>query len=329
MIDREQVAELYTMQDAFDAVEEAAIAWVEERTQVPQRAALHAEQSGLETLVMPGAVDGKYSGAKIWYASPGTERLPGTSALIVLIDPELGEVVLDGSVITDLRTGAMTGLAARYLALEDTSTATIIGAGIQARTQALALAHGLEQLREIHISSRRAEARARFVEELQAEMSEAYPQVRVVSSNDAQTSCELSQVIVAATTAREPVIPDEWVQPGAFVCGVGSHDPQAAEIDPRTVERAALAVVDTRRGAIDGAGDISSVIESGRITRDDVVELGELLKATADYAALRTQSDRNPVVFKTVGFAAADLVSAHRVAAVSVTSGRMSRREIH
>lgn len=326
LLSREDVERLYTMEDAFAAVTDAAIAWVAGEAEAPPRTALHAAGSGIETLVMPGAVSGRYTGAKIWYAGPGTDELPVSSAVIVILDPELGEVLLDGSVITDLRTGAMTGLAARWLAPEGASVVTILGAGIQARAQALALAHALPGLTEIRISSRRAEAREGFVARLTAELATGHPGVRVVSCGDAEGACRGSQVIVAATTSRTPVVWDGWVEGDALVCGVGSHDPGAAEIDPAIVRRASSVVVDTKRGGIDGAGDIAQVIDAGDLDRGRVIELGELL---AEPQRVAPRVDGAPRVLKTVGFAAADLVSARRVAAAAAAVGAGRRVDIH
>lgn len=325
VVNRQVVEQLYSMAEAFDAVQEAAIAWTAGRASVPPRTALHASDSGIETLVMPGVVGEAFSGAKIWYAGPGSGLLPASSALIVLIDPELGEVLLDGSVITDLRTGAMTGLAARVLAPRDAGIASIVGAGIQARTQAIALAHALPGLTEIRISSRRADAREAFVERLATELAEEYPTISVVSTSDAESACRGSDVVVAATTSRQPVIDDGWLGPDALVCSVGSHDPEAAELELETVRSAAAVAVDTRRGGIGGAGDVARAIQAGDVSEHDVLELGDLLTGPTE----RFASTVGRRVFKSVGFAAADLISARRVALAAAAAGMGSRLDLH
>jgi len=322
VLTRAEVERLYTMADAFAAVERAAVAWTTGQADVPTRSALHAGESGLEALVMPGVVGGKYAGTKIWYAGSGSPRLPASSALIVLVDPGLGEVVMDGSVITDLRTGAMTGVAARVLAPRRASVAAIIGAGIQARAQAHALVHALPGLRELRITSRRAQSRTACADELRSELAEKSPQLVISTTDDAEAACRGSDVIVAATTSRHPVVFDEWVGAETLVCGVGSHSPDAAEIDPAIVRRAGVVAVDTRRGAIDGAGDIAPVIAEGGLERDRVLELGDLVATPPTGIA-------GPRVLKTVGFAAADLVSAHSVAVAAVESGIGRRLAIH
>src|SRR5262249_44468319 len=159
-----------------------------------------------------------------------------------------GEILLDGSLITDFRTGAMTGLAAAVLA-PDAATVGIVGAGVQARTQALALLHALPGLEELRISSRREPVRTELIRGLESEAARtASSGVRIVGAASAELACRDADVVVAATTSREPVIDDDWIGDAALVCGVGAHDPGAAELDARTVARAGVVVVDTARG---------------------------------------------------------------------------------
>ncbi|TDE14367.1 ornithine cyclodeaminase family protein [Jiangella asiatica] len=318
VVNRSELRQVFTMADAFAAVEDAARAWVAGSVTVPSRTALTARSTGIEMLVMPGVVADSYAGTKVWYAAgddPG--RLEASAAAILLLDPELGEVLLNGELITDLRTGAMTGLAARQLAREGATVLTIVGAGIQARTQALAVVHALPGVGEIRVTSRRDGPREAFVDDLRRELSGSGREVVVRSTRSAEEACEGADVMVAATTARSPVIDDRWVADDTLVCGVGSHDPGAAEIAPDTVARAGVVVVDTKPGAIDGAGDVAHVIDAGRISRDDVVELGDVVDGLP--AALRGRG--GPRVLKTVGFAAADLMAAQLAARRAVAAG--------
>lgn len=326
IIDREALDRVFTMADAFEAVAEAARAWVAGTVDVPPRAALHAPANGLETLVMPGMVAGSCTGAKLWYAAgPEPGRLEGSSALILIFDPGLGEVLLDGELITDLRTGAMTGLAAAVLAPRGAATVGIVGAGIQARTQALALAHALPQLAEVRISSRDPRRREAFVDALRADLAAAGSNAAVVSVDSPERACRGADVIVAATTASTPVIDDAWVGDETLVCGVGSHDPRSAELSPETVARAGVVVVDTAQGGIDAAGDISQVIAAGRLDRDEVLELGRILDGLpADHA-----ERRGPRVLKTVGFAAADLIAARAAAQRAIHAGLARSISVH
>ncbi|MCU1440285.1 MAG: ornithine cyclodeaminase family protein [Rhodoglobus sp.] len=307
VISRSDLDHVFGMSDAFAAVAEAARAWSSGTVMVPPRIALRARATGVETLVMPGTVEDTFTGAKIWYAAgddPG--RLPTSSAIIVLIDPTLGEVLLDGELITDLRTGAMTGLAAQQLAPRDASIVSVLGAGIQARAQVLALIHAIPTLSEVRISSRNDGRRDAFVSALARELANAGSSAAVRSVGSPEDACRGADILVAATTARAPVIEDAWVADNALVCGVGSHDRDSAEISRDTVARCGVVVVDTKPGGIDGAGDIADVIAEGRLEREDVLELGQILDGIP-----ASHADREgPRMLKTVGFAAADLIAA-------------------
>lgn len=321
------VAAVFGMPQAFDAVRSAAIAHVEVRTRVPARVALSVPRTSGEFLVMPGVVDGRTFGTKVWFTFPEQHgSIPTTAAMVLLVDPETGqEVLMDGSVITDLRTGAMTGLAAEALAPAGATTVALIGTGIQARTQALALVHALPGIETIRVTSRNAARRERFAQELGAEIAHAHagPAPRVVAMDDGESAVRGAAVVVAATTSSSPVIDDGWLDAEALVCGVGSHDKQSAEIAPATVARASVVVVDTCGGGIDGAGDLGGPIASGILDRERVLELGDLLLHRPRVGA------RGIRVFKSVGFAAADVVSAGVVLAAARAKGLGREVDLH
>lgn len=326
VITRGDLDRVFGMSEAFTAVADAARSWSTGAVKVPPRVALHARATGVETLVMPGIVADSFTGTKIWYAAgaaPGL--LPSSSAVIVLLDPALGEVLLDGELITDLRTGAMTGLAAQHLAPQNASIVSIIGAGIQARTQALALIHAIPTIAEIRISSRNQDRRDAFATALAAEIRSNGSSAVVRSLGDPEAACRGAEILVAATTARSAVIDDSWVADTALVCGVGSHDRESAEIARDTVARSSVVVVDTKPGAIDGAGDIADVITEGRIAREDVLELGQILDGIPASHAGRT----GPRVVKTVGFAAADLIAARAATRLALAAGLGHELHLH
>ena len=323
------VARVFGMAEAFAAVREAAIAHSRGQTVVPPRHAMALTDSDAELLVMPGVVGGEVFGVKLWYAF-GEQRdpLPRSSAVIVLLDPvSRAEVVLDGGLITDLRTGAMTGLAAGTLAPAGTTTVAIVGAGIQARTQILALVHALDTVSDVRVSARRPGPLAEFVTAMSAELATAYPQraISVRAATSAEEACRGAGVVVAATTSAVPVIHDDWLDADVLVCGVGSHSPDTTELDPATVTRAGVVVVDTYGGGLDGAGDISRVIARGGLDRTAVLDLGTLLQG----GDARPRPAGGVRVFKSVGFSAADVVAARIVARRAIERGLGTAVDLH
>lgn len=302
-----QVHDLFPMATAIDAMAEAVVASSRGNATVPPRHQLLLASPAAEMLVMPGAIhDPALLGAKLWWRLEPDGHPARTDALVLLVDPSTGdEVLLDGSVITDVRTGALTGLAARHLADPATTTALVVGAGRQARTQALALADVLPQLRTIQVSSRTPHRRAAFVERLAAELG-AHSRVAVREAPDVAAAASGAGVIVTATTSPEPVVGDEAIAPGTLVCGVGSHDRDSAEIHPETLGRASLVVVDSP--AATSVGDIAAPLESGALDPARIAQLGDVLSSSRP-----VRPPEGITVFKSVGFAAADLVAAQTI----------------
>ncbi len=325
IITASDVAALFDMTAAFAATREAAIAVSESRTQSPTRAALHTTDPAAEALVMPGVVDGRLIGTKTWYSYRTPLRaMPGTGAFITLLDPEIGEEVLvEGGLITDLRTGAIAGLAAEALATDDATTLTVIGAGIQARTQILAMLHARPSLEEVAVVSRSRDRRDAFVERMTAEIATTGSSARITASDDPVRAVGAADIVVAATTASSPVILDEWItRRDVLVCGVGSHDTESAEIAPDLVARADAIVVDTIAGGLDGAGDVLGPVAAGTVDRRRVRDLGALLSNPPE--------DRSGLaIFKSVGFSASDIVAASAVARRAIAEGRGTRVDVH
>jgi ornithine cyclodeaminase/alanine dehydrogenase-like protein (mu-crystallin family) len=319
------VSRLFTIRHALDAARTAAVIHVLGRATTPRRQQLTTQQTSGEMLVMPGTLDEATFGMKLWYRFDEViGSIPQSNACILLLDSEHGEeVLLDGGVITDLRTGALTGVAAQHLARPDASTVGVIGAGIQARTQVLALVEALPTVRTVRVWSRSRPRLESFVLAMQKELEGS--DVTIEATGSAQESARRADVIVAATTSSRPVIDDGWVSDGALVCGVGSHDPGSSEIETATVARAERVVVDTMAGGVDGAGDIAGALHDRSLRREDVVELGALLTGEAS----GRETSTGVTVFKSVGFATADVVAAQMVVGLAKEVGAGTRVDLH
>ena len=326
------VAGLLTMDDVFTAVREALATHVQGHSVTPPRHALHLPRTATEVLVMPAAAHEEAMAVKTWHridggTAPGrpADALPSTGASVLLLDPTLGqEVLLDGSLLTDLRTGALSGVAAEQLAPPGSARLGVIGAGLQARTQITALAHALPELERVRVWSRTPQRLHAFVAGVQAELAGSGRELEVTATGDAREATDGADVVVAATTARSAVFEDAWLRDAALVCGVGSHDPEAAEIPAETVARAQVVVVDTLRGGLDGAGDVAGPVAAGLLRREDVVELGSLLTGAAP-----APTATGLRVFKSVGFAGLDLAVARSLARRALDQGVGQRIDLH
>jgi 2,3-diaminopropionate biosynthesis protein SbnB len=174
-----------------------------------------------------------------WIGSFPSNRergIPRATALIILNDPATGVPValMEGSIISAIRTGAMTGVAAKYLARPDTSSVGIIGTGVQSRTQLLALCAVLESIREVKIYNRTRETAVRFATEMGARTGKS---ITIVDSpEDAVRGLDLALV---ATTAHQPLMKGAWLSPGMLTVQFSGH-----ECDFEVIHRAQKIVCD-------------------------------------------------------------------------------------
>jgi alanine dehydrogenase len=230
--------------------------------------------------------------------SNATRGLPTHRATILLLDPETGalDAMLDGRLITEMRTAAVSAVSARHMARPDASVLAILGSGVQARSHLAALKL-VREFREVRAWSPTPAHLARFMDESAGEVQACGSAAEAVCGAD---------VIVLATSSTTRVIESGWVTSGAHVISVGACRPNHREMDPALTARARL-VVDSRASAFEESGDIVLGLREGRFDRDHVV--GELGEVAAGVVAGRT-SPQQVTVFKSLGLAVEDLAAA-------------------
>jgi ornithine cyclodeaminase/alanine dehydrogenase-like protein (mu-crystallin family) len=232
---------------------------------------------------------GSALGTKLVAFYPHNTEVPTHHATILLFKPETGEplVTMDGRLITEVRTAAVSAVATDHLARSDASVLAIIGSGVQARShlEALRLVRGFREVRVW--SPRRAQT---FAEE---------HGVRAAAS--AEEAVREADVVVTATTSSTPVLFGEWLSPGVHVNAVGAPRPDWRELDDEVLERARI-YVDSREAAQKESGD---VIAAGRI----FAEVGEVVSG----AKAGRQSDEEVTLFKSLGLAVEDVATAELV----------------
>jgi len=227
--------------------------------------------------------------------------LPTHRASILLLDPEHGGLaaIMDGRLITEMRTAAVSAVSVRHMARSHASVLGIIGSGVQARSHLAALSL-VRDFREVRAWS---PTRAHL------DLFAAESPVRIEACPTAAEAVRGADVIVLATAATTPVIENGWVAEGAHVISVGACRPTHREMDPVLVARARL-VVDSKAAAFVESGDIVLGIGEGVFAAGNVV--GELGEVVAGRLPGRT-SDRQVTLFKSLGLAVEDLASARLV----------------
>jgi ornithine cyclodeaminase/alanine dehydrogenase-like protein (mu-crystallin family) len=228
--------------------------------------------------------------------------LPAIHAAVLVLDATTGRPValMDGTRLTALRTGAAGGLSVELLARPDASVVALFGAGVQARSL-LEAVRCVRRVREVRIVSLRQTS----ADVLSGELTD----LEARSVADPREALEGADIVLTATTSREPVFPGEAVEQGAHVVGVGSYTPTMREVDTELVRRATV-FVDQRAAALEEAGDLAGPIADGAVGPEVVAaEIGEVVSGVHP-----GRSSRDEVTFfKSVGNAIQDVVVATHV----------------
>lgn len=240
------------------------------------------------------AVDTERGLACVKQYAAGAEEI---SFVVVLFDGGETRAVIEANRLGQLRTGAASAVAAKYLARPGARTLGVIGCGYQARTQVACIREALPGIEETVAYCRSEDSLAAFCKEVGAEPGESH--------RDA-ASCD---VVVTITTSRDPVLRGEWLQPGALVCAAGANHPKARELDNAVLERAAFVCCDSLDDAKIESGDLIEPVGQGVL---DWLEVHELQEVVAGELPGRQQDD-DIVLFKSNGLAAWDLAAAAAV----------------
>jgi len=301
LLSDDEISRLLSMGETMDAVEKAFGEFAKGSVKMPARSTIMLDKYNGSISFMPSYLqESSALATKIISIYPkNPERgLPTTVAWIVVNDPETGmiEALLDGTYLTAMRTGAVTGVAARYLAPKDSRVAAVIGCGVQGKTQAWAVSEACE-LETIRLFDLSDERMRRFAEEMSPKLG-----VDIIPSSSGAEAVADADVVVTATTSKNPVIRREWLGDRVHVGAIGAFYPDWRELDTATVSEAKV-VVDSREAIMEEAGDILIPISEGAITEDHIyAELGEIILGKKEG---RTPED-GLTVFKSVGLAIQD-----------------------
>jgi alanine dehydrogenase len=230
-----------------------------------------------------------------------SERTP---FVVVLFDTEAATAaaVIEADRLGQLRTGAASGVAAKYIARSGAASLGVIGCGWQARSQVACIREALPSVARVVAWCRTPERLDEFCRETGAEAGE--------SARD-PAACD---VVVTVTTSKDPVLRGEWLRPGALVCAVGANRPSARELDNVVLERAAFVCCDSREQARIESADLIEPIESGVLDWLEVHELQEVVVGELE----GRQAGDDIVLFKSNGLAAWDVA----IGAVAIERAR-------
>jgi len=287
-LDEEQVRKHLRMPELIPAMEKALIDFSAGKVTQPVRSVIKvdvAAATGFLGLMPALTPDGLGLKAVTFYPSNAERGIPTHMATILLVDPGTGRplAVMDGRLITEMRTAAVSAAATKLLASPDVKILAILGSGVQARSHAEAL-RLIRDFNEIHIWSPTREHAERFAREIGA---------KAMSGEEAVREAD---VVVTATSSKTSILRGAWLKPGCHVNAVGACRPDWRELDDDAM--ANVVFVDSREGALKESGDI---ILSGAAIH---AELGEALAGKVPSRASET------TIFKSLGMAVEDIAAA-------------------
>ncbi len=305
------IRQALSMPLAIDAMKQAFAAFSDGKALVPPRIHLPIAQHSGISLIMPSFVDGNTTAeqalaVKVVSLFDGNQArgLARIQAAVVVLEPDTGRPIalLDGAMLTAIRTAAASGAATDLLARRDCRTAALFGAGVQAITHLFAMC-AVRPIEKIFICGRTPSKVAALIAEFAGRP--AIPAELIAADSPRQALAD-ADIVCCTTTSKEPIFDDADLKPGTHINAVGSYTPQAREVPPETVRRA-LVVVDSRQAAWEEAGDLIQPMQAGLIGREHIhAELGELVLGRQTGRS----DDRQITFFKSVGLAVQDAIAA-------------------
>ena len=320
ILNAEEIRSVFSMKEAIEADKEAFLLHSRGETEVPVRISFSVRKDD-KSQFMPAFVKGDINrvGIKIvpTFMENPLRGLPVVTAQVLLLDPETGEVcaMMNGTEVTKIRTGAISGAATDILARTDAEVGALFGTGAQARSQLEAMLTA-RKLREVRVFDKNPDWIRSFIDRV-APMAESFG-AKLAEASSSDAAIDQADVITTVTTSKTPVFDGRRVRPGAHVNGVGSYTPNARELDLELLKRSRV-YVDNREAVLAEAGDFLIPIASGDYSSGRIAgELGEVL----DGKVQGRTDPKDITVMKTVGYAVLDVVAAYRIFTKALALGK-------
>jgi alanine dehydrogenase len=276
LLTRNDVIKVLDMSDCMTAVEKAFGEMASGTAVLPLRIGI-TPPDGL-ALYMPAYL--KEMGAlackvvSVYKNNPKNHNLPTTIGKVLLQNPQTGEVIciMDGGYLTAVRTGAASGVATKYLARKvDNQIVGIFGAGVQAKMQLWAVAVA-RKLTRAYVYDISPDAMKNFISDMSEKLT-----LDVIPADSPQQILSTCDIICTASSSSTPLFDGTQIRPGTHINGIGSHTPNARELDTATITRSKI-VADSFEACLKEAGDIMIPLQEGAITQSHMyAELGELI----------------------------------------------------
>ena len=308
------ISSIITMSDIISADKEALSIYSNNLSNIPLRTNIDVPEFKGQCLFMSGyAAPAKALGVKIVSVYPNNinKNLTSVPATMVLVNAETGIVnaLIDGTYLTRLRTGAISGLATEILSRKNSKIFALFGTGGQAVTQleAVLTVRNIELVKVYDVMNERA---VDFAKKMSEKFSKKFNNVKIISVKSSDEAVEDADIITTVTTSKKPVFNANKVKKNVHINGVGSYTPDMCEVPEEILVKANKIYVDTKDGAINESGDLIQPIKKGIIKVEKINgELGEVINGKIK----GRENDDEMTFFKTTGSAVLDLVAAQKI----------------
>ena len=305
-LDRNEVESLLDMKGTLEVVEEAFRQHGLKKVQMPSKLYLYFKKHNGDLRTMPAYLEGPdITGVKIVNVHPDNPKkgLPTVMALVILNSTETGAplAIMDGTHLTDMRTGAAGGVAVKYLARRNSGSVGFVGAGNQARSQLLAINEVID-IREIKVTSTSEKQTNAFRDDMEKRIG-----CEITPKRTIREVCDCD-ILVTTTPSREPIVMNDWIVEGTHINAIGADAPGKEELDPLILKRAKVVVDDIQQAS--HSGEVNVPISSGSLSVKDIFgEIGEMITGKKK---ART-NDSEITVFDSTGLAIQDVATADMV----------------
>ncbi|MEM3386047.1 MAG: hypothetical protein QXN08_00030 [Nitrososphaerales archaeon] len=305
ILTQSELKQILEMKDVINAVKEAFLELAHLGAKSPKRTLLEVPEYNGTMLFMPAYLQRMKSlSLKIvgFYPNNPSKGLETISSILCFIDPESGLplAIIDGKYLTAMRTAAMTALAADYLARRTIDSIGVVGAGVQAEFQLKGVLT-VRPAKRVYVHDLIPERSRRFAERIKEETG-----LTTSTLNSADEVASTSDILIVATTSKQPVFDGERLSKGVHIASIGWVGPEGRELDTTTVKRSKI-VVDTLEGALSESGDIIIPIKEGAIDERHIwCELKDLISGSKK----GRESEEEITLWKSVGVGVADAAAA-------------------
>jgi alanine dehydrogenase len=314
LLDEEDVNRVIDMKRAIDVIEESFRLLGLGKIEMPTRVHVKYPNTFGILRIMASSIDGIGAlGSKMLLGYP-PKRKPGLTYFVAMVfDPLDGHLlsIMGANRLTQLRTGAASAVATKYLARQDASIVGLFGSGVQARGQLEGLAE-VRKVKEVRVYDIDKEKRDKFCKEQGHKLG-----IDVKGVEEPEFAVKGCDIIVTATTSRSPLFGGDVLDEGVHINAIGSNNPAKREVDVKTLMRSKI-VVDHKGQALKEAGDLIIPIREGLLDPDVIyAELSDIVLGRKK----GREDDKEITLFKSVGIASEDVALAYAIYQEAVKQG--------